>query len=254
MNVVFWCLTVRRDQPDPESECKMNGTYTDGEAQGTGSMLSHLGNPEAHPEPVDIALWRRAERQRLIADRLAMSSQVRHEHARRMAEELEAIVPQGRDTVVSVYWPFRGEPNLVPWMSTVVQRQMRVALPVVIARNQPLEFREWQPGVPLARGVWNIPFPADGRVAIPTVVIAPLVGFDRAGFRLGYGGGFFDRTLAARSAKPLVIGVGYDNLEIPTIHPQPHDILMDWIVTGNGAPRNIQSTSENVGGHRLERP
>jgi len=220
----------------------MSGTHTDGKAPGTGSLLPHLDNPEAHPEPIDVALWRTAQRQRLIANRLAMSSQVRHEHARRMAEELDAILPQGKDTIVSVYWPFRGEPNLIPWMSAVVHQKIRVALPVVIARKQPLEFREWRPGVPLAMGVWNIPYPADGRVAIPTVVIAPLVGFDRAGFRLGYGGGFFDRTLAARPAKPLIIGVGYDILEIPTIHPQQHDIPMDWIITGNGAPRDIQST------------
>lgn len=84
----------------------------------------------------------------------------------------------------------------------------------------------------MARGLWKIPYPAEGAEVLPSVVIAPLVGFDKNGFRLGYGGGFFDRTLAGFDARPLVIGVGYPGASIPTIFPQPHDIPMDWIVTG----------------------
>jgi 5-formyltetrahydrofolate cyclo-ligase len=70
----------------------------------------------------------------------------------------------------------------------------------------------------------------------PTTVIAPVVGFDKDCFRLGYGGGLFDRTLAGFDAPPLVIGVGYAGALIPTIFPQPHDIPMDWIVTGAAPP------------------
>lgn len=233
----------------------MSGTHSDDGTHGFASPPCYLDGPEARREPFDGAHWRTAERQRLIADRLALGGQERQEHARRIAEELDAIVPLGSDTIVSVYWPFRGEPNLIPWMSAVANRGMRVALPVVIAKGQPLEFREWRPGIPLAKGVWNIPYPAHGVAVIPTVVIAPLVGFDRAGFRLGYGGGFFDRTLAALSARPLVIGVGYANLEIPTIHPQPHDIPMDRIVTGNGAPRDMRFVQHrNNDRHRSDRP
>ena len=71
----------------------------------------------------------------------------------------------------------------------------------------------------------------------PTVAIAPLVGFDAQCFRLGYGAGFFDRTLAALEPRPQVIGVGYDAAEVATIFPQPHDVPMDWIVTGTSPPR-----------------
>jgi hypothetical protein len=85
-----------------------------------------------------------------------------------------------------------------------------------------------------ARGLWNIPHPADGKLIVPNVVIAPVVGFDLEGFRLGYGGGFFDRTLARLNPKPLTIGVGYPEAELRTIFPQPHDIPMDWVVTGSG--------------------
>jgi 5,10-methenyltetrahydrofolate synthetase len=88
----------------------------------------------------------------------------------------------------------------------------------------------------MARGLWKIPVPADGAALIPTVVIAPVVGFDAECYRLGYGGGFFDRTLAAMAAKPLVIGLGYPCASIPTIYPQSHDIPMDWIVSGVKPP------------------
>ena len=88
----------------------------------------------------------------------------------------------------------------------------------------------------MARGLWRIPYPADGAEVVPTVILAPVVGFDAACYRLGYGGGFFDRTLARMTGKPLVIGLGYPGALIPTIFPQPHDIPMSWIVTGATPP------------------
>jgi 5,10-methenyltetrahydrofolate synthetase len=107
----------------------------------------------------------------------------------------------------------------------------RIALPVVIEKGKPLEFRLWSPGEPLERGVWNILVPLRRNVVSPDVVIAPVVGYDAENYRLGYGGGFFDRTLAAAPKKPFVIGVGYGASRIRTIYPQPHDIKMDVIVT-----------------------
>jgi 5,10-methenyltetrahydrofolate synthetase len=121
-------------------------------------------------------------------------------------------------------------------MTSAHGRGIRVALPTVVAKARPLIFREWHPGARLKSGVWNIPIPAEGAEVIPTVVIAPLVGFDPDAYRLGYGGGFFDRTLAALSPRPLAIGVGHPVGAIPTIYPQSHDIPMDWIVTGDKTP------------------
>jgi 5-formyltetrahydrofolate cyclo-ligase len=86
----------------------------------------------------------------------------------------------------------------------------------------------------MERGFWNIPVPADGAQVMPTIVIAPVVGFDPDCYRLGYGGGYFDRTLVAMPAGTRVIGVGYAQAAIPTIHPQPHDIPMNLIVTEKG--------------------
>jgi 5,10-methenyltetrahydrofolate synthetase len=116
------------------------------------------------------------------------------------------------------------------------------ALPVVVEKGQPLEFYLWQTGEALARGVWNIPIPAKPKPCRPDIVVAPVVGFDAACYRLGYGGGFFDRTLAAMAEKPRVIGIGYSGSRIATIYPQPHDIPMDIIVTEAGIIRPQVST------------
>jgi len=185
----------------------------------------------------NLARWRSSERKRLIEARLALSVAEREAHGERIARELDSIIPRTGDTIVSLYWPFRGEPDLRPWMTSACAAGLRIALPLVAGKGQPLIFREWWPGARLERGVWNIPYPADGDVITPTVVIAPLVGFDPRGYRLGYGGGYFDRTLAILTPRPLVIGVGHPVTAIASIYPQPYDIPMDWIVTGEGSPR-----------------
>lgn len=179
----------------------------------------------------DIARWRKAERERLIAARLAIPADDRAAMSARIAEELDAIVGDVAGRVVSLYWPFRGEPDLRPWMASLVARGALPALPVVVEKAHPLVFRAYRPGDPLEKGVWNIPVPAEGRPVTPDVTIAPLVGVDPRNYRLGYGGGFFDRTIASLPNRPLVIGVGYAMQRIPTIHPQPHDIPMDRVVT-----------------------
>ena len=178
----------------------------------------------------DVARWRKAERARLIEARLAISADARTAMARKIAEGLDAAIGDVSGRIVSLYWPFRGEPDLRPWMASVVARGGRTALPVVVEKAQPLIFRAYKPGDRLEKGVWNIPIPAEGEAILPDIVISPLVGVDPSNYRLGYGGGFFDRTLAAMPRKPLVIGVGYEMQRIPTIYPQPHDIPMDRIV------------------------
>ncbi len=180
----------------------------------------------------DVARWRKAERERLIAARLAVPADERAQVADQVGRALDRIVPHGPGTVVSLFWPFRGELDLRDWMAQAVGRGTRIALPVVVGRDRPLIFRAWQPGCAMQRGVWNIPQPADGENLIPDIVIAPLVGYDARSYRLGYGGGFFDRTLAAMQDRPTVIGVGHETAAIPTIFPQPHDIPMDVILTG----------------------
>lgn len=179
----------------------------------------------------EVAAWRKVERERLIGARLEVDALKRAEHSNRIAARLSEAIGDPAGLVVSLYWPFRGEPDLRPFLEKAPALGARTALPVVVAKKAPLVFRLWTKGEPLERGVWNIPVPAEGAEVMPDVVIAPVVGFDPKGYRLGYGGGFFDRTLAAAPRRPRVIAVGYEMAAIPTIHPQPHDIPMDLIVT-----------------------
>ncbi|TPM41872.1 5-formyltetrahydrofolate cyclo-ligase [Mesorhizobium sp. B2-3-4] len=179
----------------------------------------------------DVRRWRKAERERLIAARLEMSADTRAAMSQRIADGIDTIIGDIAGRMVSLYWPFRGEPDLRPWMASINERGGRTALPIVIEKGRPLIFRAYKPGDRLEKGVWNIPIPAEGDPVLPDIVISPIVGIDPANYRLGYGGGFFDRTLAAMPFKPLVIGVGYELQRIATIYPQPHDIPMDRIVT-----------------------
>ncbi|KPL67011.1 5-formyltetrahydrofolate cyclo-ligase [Erythrobacter sp. SG61-1L] len=179
--------------------------------------------------------WRKAERERLIALRMAIPASDRAELGERIAAYLEALIGDPAGLVVSAYWPFRGEPDLKPMLARLRERGAITALPVVVKKAHPLVFRQWQSGNRLERGVWNIPIPADGAEVVPDIAIAPVVGFDPLCYRLGYGGGFFDRTLAALLPhKPRLFGVGYNVQAIPTIYPQTYDIPMDAVVTEVG--------------------
>lgn len=179
----------------------------------------------------EIAQWRKTERARLIEERLAMTAAERAERTEAIAAGLDRAVGKASGRIISTYWPFRGEPDLRNWSIRAIERGGRIALPVVIRKGWPLEFRIWKPGDPLERGIWNILVPSRGPAVEPDIVIAPVVGFDAENYRLGYGGGFFDRTLAAMRKRPFVVGVGYAAAKIDTIHPQPHDIAMSTIVT-----------------------
>ncbi|MDW6023353.1 5-formyltetrahydrofolate cyclo-ligase [Mesorhizobium sp. BAC0120] len=179
----------------------------------------------------DISRWRKAERKRLIDERLALTPEERQIRSGRIASLLDSTIGNFAGRIVGSYWPFRGEPDLRNWGIMIIERGGRIALPVVVQKGWPLEYRTWSPGDPLERGFWNMLVPARGSAVQPDIVIAPVVGFDDANYRLGYGGGFFDRTLATMTRKPLSIGVGYAQSWIPTVYPQHHDVPMDVIVT-----------------------
>lgn len=182
----------------------------------------------------DVARFRRAERGRLIAARIALGAATRATLSARIAAHLDTLLGNLRDVAVSARMPFRGEPDLRAWMASATARGAITALPVAEAHGRPLEFCRWRPGEALRPGLGDILVPAAGGAVIPSVVLAPLVGFDQAHYRLGYGGGFFDRTLAALSPRPRAIGVGFALSRMPTIFPQPHDIPMTAIVTEDG--------------------
>lgn len=184
--------------------------------------------PSSRPE---IMAWRKSERARLIEARLALPASWRAETSSRLIDRLSRMVGDVRGKRISLYWPLKGEPDLRPWMKDINEAGGQALLPVVAAPKTPLVFKPWREGEPLEKGVWNIPIPVTSETAVPDICLAPVVGFDRRNYRLGYGGGFFDRTLAGFERKPMVIGIGYAMQAIDTIYPFDHDIPMDVIVT-----------------------
>jgi 5-formyltetrahydrofolate cyclo-ligase len=184
--------------------------------------------------PDEVKRWRRAERERLLALRIAVPPARRRVWGAAIEERLRPLLSElaeRRGLRLGVYWPFRAEFDPRPLIDRLIGEGSTVALPAVIDRKGPLEYRAWRPGEPLVNGVWDIPVPERREIVVPDAVLAPLVGFDEACYRLGYGGGYFDRTLAALRPKPLAIGVGFEVSRIATIHPQPFDMPMDFVVT-----------------------
>lgn len=191
-------------------------------------------------QAIDVARWRKAERARLLAERAGLPVAVRQGAAAAIAGHLDTLLATRFETVeeltISAWWPIKAELNLRHWLEALMVRGARVALPVVVTPGAPLAFRVWTPECKMVQGFWKIPVPADGPEVVPDITLVPVVGWDGAGYRLGYGGGYFDRTLAALAPRPLVIGIGLDAARVATIFPQPHDIAMDAIVTESGLP------------------
>ena len=184
----------------------------------------------------DVARWRRAERIRLRAARDALSVADRQALGAALAGHLRQALTDrfgaAAGMVLSAYWPIKGEPDLRALMAELHGAGVIIALPVVEVKASPLVFRRWQPGMRMDRGIWDIPVPPpDAETLTPDISLAPVVGWDKAGFRLGYGGGYFDRTLASLTPRPFTIGIGMQSAHVPTIFPQPHDIPLDVILT-----------------------
>ncbi len=187
----------------------------------------------------DVARWRKTERTRLLAQRRTLEVGARRAARDALVEHLRGLLRdrlgdlQGR--VLAAYWPIKGEPDLRPLLAELDEAGVVLALPVVEIRAAPLVFRHWTPRTRMVPGFWSIPVPPpDAPALTPSITLAPLLGWDGEGYRLGYGGGYFDRTLAACSPRPFTIGVGLEAAKLPTIFPQPHDVRLDAVVTEAG--------------------
>ena len=178
----------------------------------------------------EIKAWRRERRAELIAYRAGLPREARERVRDRVVGRLREI-SRLAGVRVGFYMPFKGEIDLRGFLRELLAEGATAALPAVVEKAKPVEFRDWYPGVAMERGIWDIPVPRPGSIVRPDVVLVPLVGYDDAGYRLGHGGGYYDRTLAALAPRPLAIGVGYAATRLATIHPQPHDIPMDAIAT-----------------------
>jgi 5-formyltetrahydrofolate cyclo-ligase len=193
----------------------------------------------------DIQAWRKQERRRLIEMRKDIPSSEREKSTRSMAVFLDQLLPQVSGRSIGLFWPFLGEPDLRGWMSAATARGAICGLPVVTGRRQPLIFRSWRIGQDLERGMWNIPAPTYGERFIPDIIVVPVVGFDGGCFRLGYGGGFLNRTLADLRSSRFVIGVGFEAQMIESIHPLSNDIPLDAIITET-AIRHRETTLNSI--------
>ena len=147
------------------------------------------------------------------------------------------------DTVIGAYWPIKGEfdplPALHRWKEDgelIDQPQLRqIGLPVVDKVHKTLVFHVWYPGCRMEEDAYGIPKPKDTDVIVPTLLFVPCVGYGPGGYRLGYGGGFYDRTLATLQPLPFTVGLGFTNGFLPDFEPQPHDIALNAILNENGA-------------------
>jgi 5-formyltetrahydrofolate cyclo-ligase len=175
----------------------------------------------------------------------ALSREQRDAHAARrgdaapsdLARHVLDTVPIPDGAAISGYWPMASEMDPRPLMAALVARGHRLCLPVVEARGVALIFRAWTPGDALVEAVFGTRVPtANQDVITPDVLLVPLLAFDRAGHRLGYGGGYYDRTLAAMS-DPLAIGIAYGFQEVDKVPHAAHDQRLDWMVTELGAAR-----------------
>jgi 5-formyltetrahydrofolate cyclo-ligase len=146
----------------------------------------------------------------------------------------KAMVPRPKDTVAA-YWAIRDELDCQPIMVRLMQGDHKILLPAVTGHDQPLDMRVWEQGTPLFEAGFGTlaPSPLAPR-AEPDIVLMPLLGFDQYGTRLGYGGGYYDRTLASLQKKPKLVGLAFAVQELPLIPRDAHDIPLDYVITEAG--------------------
>ena len=197
----------------------------------------HAAYNAANPDTDDSAA-RAALRREKIAARMALPPA---EHARLSAlleGHLERELAAREPGVLAFCWPIRGEFDARPLVARLLARGWLAAMPTVLAVDAPMVFRPWAPQADMTADPYGIPVPAGNEAsAPPDVVLLPLVAFDDQGYRLGYGGGYFDRTLAAMIPSPMAYGIGFELARVGGIRPQTHDIPLDAVATEAGIRR-----------------
>ncbi len=197
----------------------------------------------------ELRAFRNALRSRLIAAREALPADIHAQLSRKLERHLGELLDALNPAMLAFCWPFRGEFDARALVSGRLPDGLRACLPVVMDNDSPLEFREWTPQSEMIEDRYGIHIPAQGEALLPDTILMPLNGFDEAGYRLGYGGGYFDRSLATIAPRPRAIGVGFELARIDSIRPQAHDLSMDFIVTEAGGfqveagrlqPRNMR--------------
>lgn len=189
------------------------------------------GVPATPSSPADKSTLRAT----LKAQRRSQDASLKEEWDRRIGAHLLRWCHAHRPAALGVYWPLSGEPDLHPAYCELADAGVRLALPVVLARDTALAFTAWTPGEAMVKDTMGVAVPAELRlVERPPVLLVPCLGFNALHFRLGYGGGYYDRTLAA-APRPLALGIAYANQEV-LFDADIHDIPLNGIITEHGSP------------------
>jgi 5,10-methenyltetrahydrofolate synthetase len=182
-------------------------------------------------QPDQSVAFRAALRREKIAARLALPAEQHGSASQRILDRLSQLLQPRPSGTIAFCWPVRAEVDCRALMLDLIRAGWQVAMPTVTTLGAPMQYRVWEPDAPMTTDPYGIPIPKAEKSATPDVVLLPLVACDPNGYRLGYGGGYFDRTLAANVPHPLAIGVGFELAIVPNIHPEPHDMPLDIIVT-----------------------
>jgi 5-formyltetrahydrofolate cyclo-ligase len=183
---------------------------------------------------------KKALRQQLIQQRLDLPDRLARSD--RLQQVMRIWLVGRSDAVIGAYWPIKGEfdplPALHRWKEdgelTELPQPRRIGLPVVDKVHKTLTFHVWYPGCPMQEDAYGIPKPKDTEVIVPTLLFVPCVGYGPGGYRLGYGGGFYDRTLATLQPHPTTVGLGFTQGFLEDFEPEAHDIALDAILNDNG--------------------
>jgi 5-formyltetrahydrofolate cyclo-ligase len=184
--------------------------------------------------PLEPSRDKKTLRRQLQAERLSLVD--RHRRAMQLQEVLRVWLATRPDRAIGAYWPIKGEfdalPALYRWSEADERR--RIGLPVIHRETKQLRFHVWYPGCAMEDDAYGIPKPKDTPVFEPTLLLVPCVGYGSGGIRLGYGGGFYDRTLATLEPRPTTVGLAYSHGHVPWLQGEPHDVPLDAILNEDG--------------------
>jgi 5-formyltetrahydrofolate cyclo-ligase len=188
--------------------------------------------------------YRSEMRQARIRAREALPADRHAQLSASVLEHLHVLLAQRQAARLAFYWPIRAEIDCRPLVTRLIGQGWSACLPHIVDRSAAMTFRDWTPATAMINGEHGIPTVSDEAslqtVALPDVLLLPVNAFDREGFRLGYGGGYYDRTLAALPRRPWVVGVGFDLARVDSIRPHSQDHALDAVVTESGIERFSQ--------------
>lgn len=173
-------------------------------------------------------------RRRCLAAREALSEAEHAQLCARIEIHLATELRQHQPGMLGFCWPYRAEFDARPLVTALMASGWQACLPVVGNEVGPMQFRHWTQATPMQADRHGIQTPQSGDFVTPSVLLLPFNAMDASGYRLGYGAGYFDRTLAAMNPRPYVIGVGFGLSVVASVYPQAHDIPVDCRITETG--------------------